>query len=108
MTVWSPESTPATGTTTDSYVEALEVDSRFASDSTFVITNTGGANSLDYDVLVYSNHASGKPFTTTSGTISHSDEDEVILVRHSKIVVRVKSSSAGNHTTYQIDSIGGR
>jgi len=102
------ETTPAIGPTTDSYVVAYTANLRWAQNTTIVITNTLAVNSLTYDVLVYSNEASGKPYTLTSNDVAASDSDQLILKKHSKVEVRVKSTVAGNHTTYQIDSIAGR
>jgi len=107
MTVWSPEST-ADGTTTNTFATALSIDTRVAHDTTVVVANTDASNALDYEVLGYSNYATGQSHTITTGTLTHGDTAEVVLVRHSKIVVRVKSSVGGSHATYQVDSILGR
>jgi hypothetical protein len=102
------ETTPETGTTTDSYVVAYTVNLQWAMDSVIVIGNTDASNNLDYDVSVNSHYDSGIMHGLTDGTIAYGESQEIILVRHSKVQVRVKSSSAGNHATYQIDSIAGR
>ena len=102
------ETTPETGMTTDSYVIAYTANLQWAADTVIVIANTDASNNLDYDIRVYSHDASGQPHTPTSNTVAFGDSDEVILVRHSKVEVRVKSTSAGNHASYQITSIAGR
>ena len=102
------ETTPVTGTTTDSYVVAYSANLQWAQNTTIVITNTGATNSLTYDVRVYSHEASGKPYTTTSDDVAPSDSDQIILAKHSKVEVRVKSTSSGASTDFQIDSIAGR
>ena len=102
------ETTPVTGTTTNAYVIAYSANLQWAQNTTIVITNTGAANSLTYDVRVYSHEASGKPYTTTTNTVAASDSDQIILAKHSKVEVRVTDTVSGDHTTFQIDSITGR
>ena len=102
------ETTPETGTTTNDYVTAYTADLQWAQDTTVVVANTDASNNLTYQVLVYSNDASGKPHTLTSNDVAFGDTDEIILVRHSKVDVQVKSTTGGSHATYQIDSIAGR
>jgi uncharacterized membrane protein YfhO len=102
------ETTPITGDTTNDYVVAYTENLQWAADTTLVIANTDASNNMTYDVRVYSNNASGKPYTVTSNTVAFGDADEVILARHSKVEVRVKSASSGLHATYQIDSLAGR
>ena len=102
------ETTPETGTTTNDYVTAYSVNSQWAADATIVVTNTDASNNLTYEVLVYSHYDSGEPYTLTSGTVAHGDSDQVILVRHSRVDVRVKSAVSDSHATYQIDSLLGR
>ena len=102
------ETTPVTGVTTDDYAVAYSANLQWAADTVIVIANTGDTNSLDYDVRVYSHYLSGNPYTLTTNTVVHNDSDEIILVRHAKVEVRVKSTSGGAHTTFQITSIAGR
>ena len=102
------ETTPITGDTTNDYVVAYTENLQWAADTTLVIANTDGANSLTYDVRGYSNNATGKPYTIVGATVAFGDADEVILVRHSKVEVRVKSTSSGSHASFQIDGISGR
>jgi hypothetical protein len=102
------ETTPETGTTTNLYVIEYTANLQWAQNTTIVVTNTGVANTLTYDVRVYSHNDTGKPYTTTSNDVVHSDADQVILAKHSKVEVRVKSTVGGAHTTFQIDGISGR
>ena len=102
------ETTPETGTTTNTYVVAYTANLQWAQNTTIVVANTGAANSLTYDVRVYSHDASGKPYTTTTNTVAAGDSDQIILVKHSKVEVRVADTVSGDHTTFQIDSIAGR
>ena len=100
--------TPVTGTTTDSYVDAVDLDTRWLDETILTIANTAGSNELDYQVLVYNDYSSGVAYTTTTNTVAINDSDQVILRRHARVKVQVKDTSSGNHTTYQIDCIAGR
>lgn len=100
--------TPVTGTTTNSYVDAIDIDTRWLGETIITIANTAAVNELDYQVLVYNDYGSGTAHTTTTNTIAVSDSDQVILNRHARIKIQVKSTLSDNHTTYQIDAIGGR
>ena len=102
------ETTPITGTTTNDYVVAYTENLQWAADTTLVIANTDASNNLTFDVRGYSHNASGKPYTITSNTVAFGETDEVILARHSKVEVRVKSTSGGSHATFQVDSLAGR
>ena len=99
--------TPETGTTTSSFETAVDMDTRWLGETVITIANTGLSNSLDYEVLVYNDYKNGIYYKTTTGTILLSDSDQIILERHARIMISVKSTGAG-HTTYQIDAIGGR
>ncbi len=99
---------PVTGTTTNSYVDVVDLDTRWLAESIFTIANTAALNELDYKILGYNDYANGIAYEITSNTISVSDSDEAILRRHARIKVQVKATSPGNQTTYQIDCIAGR
>ena len=100
--------TPVTGTTTNSYVDAVDLDTRWLDETILTIANTAGSNQMDYQVLVYNDYAAGIAYATTTNTVAVNDEDQVILRRHARVKVQVKSTSSGSHTTFQIDSISGR
>lgn len=100
--------TPATASTVDAYVTAIDIDTRWLDESIITISNEGGSNEMDYQVLVYNDYASGVAFTTTTNTVAINDEDQVILRRHARILVQVKSTVGSSHTTYQVDAIAGR
>jgi hypothetical protein len=95
---------PVIGTSTDSYINVVELDSRWSEESTIIVANTGGSNELDYRILVYSDF-NGIGHETTSNTITINDSDQVILYQHSKIIVQIKSTVLGNHTTFEVDVI---
>jgi hypothetical protein len=100
--------TPVTGETTNDYVEIIDLDTRWLTDTVLTITNTLAVNELTYRVLVYSDYANGKEYEITSNTVAVSDSDQVILRRHARVKVYVKATSLGNQTDYQIDCIAGR
>lgn len=100
--------TPVTGTTTNDYVDAIEIDTRLLDETIITVANTASVNDLTYSVLVYNDYATGIGHETISGVVAISDSDQVILRRHSKVKIQIKSSIGGNHTTYQVDIIAGR
>lgn len=97
---------PVTGTTVDGVTEVVDLDTRQFSDTEFVISNTG-SNSLYYKIRVRSEFDDGADFQVFQNEITGSDVDEAILVRHARVFVDVNSHVAGNHTTYEINCIGG-
>lgn len=99
---------PSTGTTTNDYVEVVDLDVRWITDTVLTIANTAAVNELTYKIEVYNDYANGKAFETRTNTVGISDSDQAILVRHARVKVSVKSTSGGNHTTYQVDCIAGR
>jgi len=96
-----------TGTTTDSYTDALIWGGvRKYLHKTILIKNTGSSNSMDYRVLVEA-HSGGLQYEETSGTLGPGDIVKIVLNNHySRIIVQVKSSTAGAPTEYQIDYCG--
>jgi len=96
-----------TGTTEDSYTDALIWGGvRKYLHKTIIIKNTGDTNSLDYKVLVEA-HTGGLQYEETSGSLAAGDIVKIVLNNHySRIIVQVKSSTAGASTTYQIDYCG--
>lgn len=97
---------PVTGITTNSSVNVIDLDTRQFRDTELIIANTGG-NSLYYSIRVRNEYDLGADFTVFSNEISVNDEDESILVRHSRIFVDVQSYVSDNHTTFSITAIGG-
>lgn len=100
--------TPKTGTTVDAYVEAVDLDTRWLTDTVITIANTAAVNGLTYQVLVYNDYANGEAHDVFTGTVALSDTDQVILIRHARVKVEVKSAVGSAHTTYQIDVMSGR
>lgn len=98
---------PVTGTTTvNTYVEVVDLDTRWMGDTNIIISVT--VNSLDYRILVYNDYALGVGHETTTSTITAADSDQVVLARHARVKVEIKPTASGVHGSYQIDCIAGR
>jgi len=96
-----------TGTTTDDWTDAHDWTAahRYIH-KTIIIKNTGDTNSMDYRVLVYAVD-DGIAYEETSGTLGPGDVAKINLNDwYNRIVIQVKSTTAGASTTYRID-IGG-
>jgi len=90
------------GETQDDYATILDWDTRVWSSKTLILTNTG-TESLDYEFYVRSKF-DGKDYLETSGSLSAGDIAKIGLnMFYSRVSVRVKSSTAGSPTTYQLD-----
>lgn len=100
--------TPVTGETTNDYVEIVDLDTRWLTESIITIANKLAVNELTYKVEVFNDYVNGTAYETTSSTVAVSDSDQVILRRHARVKVYVKATSSGNQTDYQIDCIAGR
>lgn len=100
--------TPATATTTDDYADVVDLDTRWLGDTIITIANTGVTNQLDYQILVYNDYTNGTAHTTTTNTVATVDTDQVILVRHARVKVQVKSTVGSSHTDCAVDAIAGR
>ena len=100
---------PVTGTTDDNaYVEVIDLDCRWLSETNFTIANTEAVNELDYKIVGYNDYGSGVGHIITSNIIAVSDDDMVILRRHARVKVYVKPTAGDAHTNYQVDCISGR
>lgn len=99
---------PKEGTTVNAYAEAVDLDTRWLEETIITISNTAGTHELTYKVDVYNDYANGIAHTITSNTVAINDSDQVILRRHARVKVSVKSTATNNHTTYQVDVIAGR
>ena len=100
--------TPKSGETTNVYVEVVDLDVRFLTDTVITIANTAAVNELDYKVEVFNDYSNGTAFETRTNTVAVSDSDQVILLRHARVKVFVKATSSGNQTDYKVDCIAGR
>ena len=97
---------PVLGTTVNTSTEIIDLDTRQFKDTEFIIANTG-SNSLYYSIRVRSEYDDGADFVTFSNEIVAGDQDEAILVRHSRIFIYVNSHVSDSHTNYEITAIGG-
>jgi len=96
----------ATGTTTGSYVNALQMAISPIKSTSFVIKNTGGAESMYYKVLIYRNadgSYSEEYVTETSIAAGGQDEVNINDTPHTKAIVQVKSNSGA--TTYGVEGV---
>ncbi len=94
------------GTTTNDWVTALDLDTRGVKNASFVIKNTDGANSLDYKVLArHANYATGDDEEEQAAlTLAAGEKGLVQLVKgYSRIKIQVKSTVADSHATYGIE-----
>jgi len=95
------------GTTTDMFVVVLDWDTRGLVNKSIFIKNTGDANAMRVKVSRYANY---------NGDIEYIEDERELLAGElidyqlnaasARIKVSVKSSSAGNSTTYDIEAIG--
>jgi len=105
LTAKSTFENSVSGTTTDSYQNALVWNCSPYLYKTIFIKNTG-SNDMDYRVFTEV-YAGGIQYLETSGTLAPDDVAKVVLNNlYTRIIIQVRSSTAGNSTTYQIDYIG--
>ena len=107
MEVIKPETANVTGTTTNDYVDALVFPAWGSANKTIQLKNTSGTNALKYRVL--SRIADGGFETEEVGETSLGT-GAIFTAQYNNafysLRVEVKSSSAGNHATYEINHIG--
>lgn len=94
------------GTTTNAWADALDLDTRGMKKGSIVVKNTDDTNSLDYKVLHRpSNYAAGADEELqASYTLAAGDKGLINLGdAHSRIKVQVKDTVGGSHASYTID-----
>ena len=97
------------GTTTNSYADALDLDTRGAKSISAVVKNADGANSLDYRLRARpANYSTGSdeeiPECPGEATLGPGEEGLVSLIRgYSRVKIQVKSTVADSHASYSID-----
>lgn len=107
MAVTKPETASTTGTTANAYADALDFPCWMSGNKTIQLKNTDGANALKYKV--WTKFADGGFETAEVGETSLSLGSSVVLKYNDafyNIRVEVKSSSAGDHATFEINHIG--
>jgi len=96
----------ATGTTTNNYVTALDLDERGALATTLTVKNTDGGNALLVKVSVrHSDYSAGTWDVVYPETqVDAGDEALIELIYgRARTKVEVKSASSGNHATYTVE-----
>ena len=98
-----------TGTTSDSYEDALSWTCYGLAGKTISIKNTHSSNALKYKILTYI-YPGGTSFTEVGETSlsAGSSAKHTIGYPCARVIVQVKSSTAGNAATYQIEYTGNR
>jgi hypothetical protein len=103
-----------TGTTTNTYVNALEWHCASFNKNTFIIENTDIANALKLKVLVMADVA-GIEYQIELATgvterilLSGEKQSITLTYPYASVNIAVKSNTTDLHATYQIDYIGGR
>jgi hypothetical protein len=97
---------PVIGTTVNTSIEVIDLDTRQFKDTEFIISNTG-LNSLYYSTRVRSEYDDGADFTVFSNKVLSGEVDELILVRHARVLIDINSYTTDSHTTYSVSVIGG-
>jgi len=98
-----------TGTTTDSYADALSWNCEGFDNKTIMLKNTDAANSLDYKVLTYAYPGGVEYVEVSETTLSPGDVAKVVLnYAYGAVSVQVKSTTGGESASYQVDYIGNR
>jgi len=101
----------ATGTTTNVYADALDIDARLYNEFTIKIKNTDGAgDSLDYRVLLRPEHGVAEQMIQPEDiTIVDGDYDFVnIDHKWGQVIVQVMATVADNQATYSIYAIANK
>jgi len=108
-------SNSVSGTTTDAYVSALDWRSCAGWNSkSIVVANTGDTNSMTYKAYLYTLIDSDYYYLYSDLGQEEFDvvaDDSDILhfnYAYDRVIVLVKSTSAGSATTYKLDAIGNK
>jgi len=94
------------GATVNAWADAMDLDYRGVMTGAFVVENTDGANSLDYQVLEErANYAGGTDEELqASFTLAFGEKGLVALQEaHSRIKIQVKSTVGGSHADYTVE-----
>ena len=104
------EAGSVSGVTTDAYVTIVTWPCRpFGVGKNILIACDHASNDLDYKILGYVKSGSALPIEVFSETtLTHGTQQPLSVdERYDEIKVQVKSSSAGNASSYQVDYVGG-
>lgn len=97
---------PITGDTDNLLTSVVDLDVRQNRDTELIIENTGGFP-LYYEIVVRNEYTEEINFTVFSNIIVDGASDEIILCRHARVFVYVKSNNLDDHTTFSVTGIGG-
>ena len=101
----------ATGTTTNSFADAIDLDLRGGESASIDIENTHGSNGLNYKVLVrYANYSAGEDVEFVASTaVAAGAKDYVQLEKgYARCKVQVQAAIADSHATYSIFGLRNR
>lgn len=96
-----------TGTTTNSYADALDWSCIGYQHKNIQLKNTDGANALKYKVLTYA-YEGGNEYEEVAETVLAAGAVAQIILDYpyAQVKIQVKSSVGGSHATYEVDYIG--
>ena len=95
----------STGITTDTYA-GTTIDSLGYERVTLILYNSDSTNSLSYKIDAYCYDGGAAYALVTETALTHGSSVKFAVAAnesYAQIIVSVKSTSAGNHATYQID-----
>lgn len=104
------EAGSVSGVTTDAYVTVVTWPCRpFGEGKNILVACDHASNDLDYKILGYVKSGSALQIEIFSETTLTHDTQQPLSIdeRYDEIIVQVKSSSAGNASSYQVDYVGG-
>lgn len=100
-----PDNDVLTGTTTNDYVETTIYIARELY-KTILIKNTGDTNSITFYLRCYPAEESTAYVTFASGALAAAAQAECFINnKYYKVIIGLKSTGAGSHSTYSIDYI---
>jgi len=106
---YANEESSVSETTTNTYADALDLDTRGAKGMSAVVKNTHGSNSLDYRLRARpANYSGGAdeeiPEAPGEQSLGPGEKGLVTLLKaYSRVKIQVKSTVADSHATYTID-----
>lgn len=95
------------GTTTNSYADALDWNSEGFQNKTLILKNTHGSNSLHYKVLVRCEYDGNDAEEVAETTLAAGGLARIALNNvYARVKLQVKAATADSQATYQLDYIG--
>lgn len=94
------------GTTTDSYVDALDWDCRAGRDKSMLLKNTHGSNGLKYKLLGAMAYSGQTVELVPETTLAAGETAKFQYVKAcARLKLQVKAAVASSQATYQVDYI---